>query len=112
MLTTNYRNHSEIFGLWNQHMYGGDLHVGNSNDAPDRVGNAWDVLPGLGTSSKTRRCMASRLFLSTIEYADRHQNSLASYNGPQVHVLRHLLSQPYQFETTGQGEKKSSSRMS
>ncbi|GIJ99307.1 hypothetical protein Aspvir_001437 [Aspergillus viridinutans] len=43
MLNTNYRNHSAILDLWNQNVYGGALQVGRSNDAPDRVGNAWDA---------------------------------------------------------------------
>ncbi|RHZ68274.1 DEAD/DEAH box helicase [Aspergillus thermomutatus] len=105
MLTTNYRNHSAILDLWNQHVYGGALQVGRSNDAPDRVGNAWDAF----TSSQHyfRRFGVAglrRLFISTDGHADRHQNSLSLYNRPQVEVLRHLLPQLYQFETP-QGDK-------
>ncbi|PKX98163.1 C-terminal helicase domain-containing protein [Aspergillus novofumigatus IBT 16806] len=44
------------------------------------------------------------IFISTIGYADRHANSLSSHNEAQVHALRQLLSQLYQFETA-QGER-------
>jgi ATP-dependent RNA/DNA helicase IGHMBP2 len=105
MLNTNYRNHSAILDFWNQKVYGGALQVGRSNDAPDRVGNAWDAFTssrhyfrGYGVAG------LRRLFISTDGHADRHQNSLSSYNRPQVEVLRHLLSQLYQFETP-QGDK-------
>ncbi|KAF7166231.1 hypothetical protein CNMCM6106_002127 [Aspergillus hiratsukae] len=105
ILNTNYRNHSAILDFWNQNVYGGALQVGRSNDAPDRVGNAWDAFTssrhyfrGYGVAG------LRRLFISTDGHADRHQNSLSSYNRPQVEVLRHLLSHLYQFETP-QGDK-------
>ncbi|KAF7160020.1 hypothetical protein CNMCM5623_005566 [Aspergillus felis] len=105
MLITNYRNHSAILDLFNRKVYRGELQVGPSNDAPERVGNAWDAFTrsrhyfrGFGVTG------LRRLFISTIGYADRHENSLSSYNAAQVRALRQLLSQLYRFETA-QGER-------
>ncbi|RHZ74961.1 hypothetical protein CDV55_109139 [Aspergillus turcosus] len=94
-----------ILDLFNRKVYGGKLKVGPSNDAPERVGNAWDAFTrsrhyfrGFGVAG------VRRLFISTLGYADRHENSLSSYNAAQVHALRNLLSQLYQFQTA-EGER-------
>ncbi|KAF7125947.1 hypothetical protein CNMCM5793_002306 [Aspergillus hiratsukae] len=92
ILNTNYRNHSAILDFWNQNVYGGALQVGRSNDAPDRVGNAWDAFT------------SSRHYFRGYGVAGLCQQRLSSYNRPQVEVLRHLLSHLYQFETP-QGDK-------
>ncbi|KAE8323855.1 P-loop containing nucleoside triphosphate hydrolase protein [Aspergillus sergii] len=100
MLTTNYRNHSQILDFFNAGMYKGELNPGPDNDRLERVGSAWDSFTrsrhyfrALGVDG------VRRLFISVIGNARRMENSLSWSNESQVHVLRHLLTSLYSFQT-------------
>ncbi|PKY06173.1 P-loop containing nucleoside triphosphate hydrolase protein [Aspergillus campestris IBT 28561] len=102
MLDRNYRNHSQILEYFNRSVYGSKLLSGQSSDAPERVGRAWD------TFTQDRHYFRNsglvgvrRLFIGVIGNAEKAPNSLSWQNVSQAHVIRHLLRELYRFQTSG-----------